>query len=123
MQRMAKRPTSLSKRQRCALARLFAKPKPRAKSASKLDDDINQTFCLYASAGHLWMRSHYDNLPLSVRRRLRNSPFNLCPWCLVVEVLPNVQRRHPAYPRERALFAAIEIMESKVRKGGPRPSE
>ncbi len=29
-----------------------------------------QVKCLIASAGHLWMRDFYDNLPATVRRRL-----------------------------------------------------
>jgi len=51
-----------------------------------------------------------------VRQRLRASPFNVCPACLVVYFLPEVLAQHPEYSRERALLAAIEVMESEVRK-------
>jgi hypothetical protein len=61
------------------------------------------------------MRGYLDTLPLSVRRRLRDSPFNLCPACLVTEFLPQTRRRH--HSRERALMAAIELMEAEVRRG------
>jgi hypothetical protein len=86
-------------------------------TAMKRASEINQTFCLIATGGHLWMRGYFDILPASVRRRLRESPHNLCPACLVTEVLPEVQARHPGYPREKALLAAIEAMESRCRKG------
>jgi hypothetical protein len=72
----------------------------------------NQTKCWIATAGHIWMKGYFVTLPLAVRRRLRGSPFNLCPACLVTEFLPRMER---SYPRERALFAAIDVMEAKVR--------
>jgi hypothetical protein len=78
-------------------------------------NEINQTKCWIATGGHLWMKSYFDNLPVAVRRRLRNSPFNLCPACLVTEFYPKVQSRHAT--RERALMAAIEVMEAEVRRG------
>ena len=62
---------------------------------------------------------YFDSLPLSVRQRLRNSPFNLCPACLVTEFLPEVQR-HSEYSRESALLAAIEIMELQLRRDATR---
>ena len=79
-------------------------------------NEINQTFCLIASGGHLWMRHYFDSLPLAVRQRLRNSPFNICPACLVTKSLRVMQRQHPNWTRERLLFAAIEAMEAMVRK-------
>jgi hypothetical protein len=78
-------------------------------------NEINQTYCLIATGGHLWMADYYDTLPVSVRRRLRNSPYNLCPACLVTEVLPKVQSK-PNTPREKLLLAAVEIMEREVRR-------
>jgi hypothetical protein len=77
-------------------------------------DEINQTKCWLATHGSLWMRRYFDTLPVAVRRRLRNSPFNLCPACLVTEFLPKVKGRRS---REQALLAAIEIMELQVRRG------
>jgi len=89
-------------------------------SRSKLmADDENQTKCWIATHGWRWMEVYFDSLPLSVRQRLRNSPFNLCPACSVTEFLPEVQR-HSEYSRESALLAAIEIMESQLRRDATR---
>jgi hypothetical protein len=85
-------------------------------------DDINQTYCLYATGGHLWMRDYYDVLPPVVRQRLCNSPFNLCAWCLQIEMLPGVRRKHPNWSKEKLLFAAIEVMEALVRRGDIKPT-
>ena len=79
-------------------------------------DEINQTKCWIATSGHIWMKGYFDNLPASVRRRLRDSAHNLCPACLVTEFYPKVRARYPS--RELALVAAIEIMEAEVRRGG-----
>jgi hypothetical protein len=77
--------------------------------------EINQTKCWIATGGHIWMRGYFDTLPVVVRQRLRDSPFNLCPACLVTEFLPKVE----GASRERRLLAAIEIMEAEIRKGDP----
>ena len=86
------------------------------KQRAKQNDEINQTFCLIATGGHLWMEGYFDTLPVVVRRRLRSSPCNLCPACLQTEVLPKLRRKQPNAPREKLLFAAIEVMEAAVRK-------
>jgi hypothetical protein len=62
------------------------------------------------------MRGFFDTLPVAVRRRLRNSAFNVCAGCLVTIFEPKVRSEHPGYSRERALLAAIEMMESELRK-------
>jgi hypothetical protein len=80
-------------------------------------NEINQTKCWIATGGHMWMKGYFDTLPASVRQRLRTSPFNLCPACLVTEFLPKVRARHPNYSRERALLVTIEVMEAEVRRG------
>ena len=92
--------------------------KPIIKRRAKQNAEVNQTFCLIATGGHLWMRDYFDTLPLPVRRRLRDAPFNLCAACLETEVLPKVQFKHPTYSREKALFTAIEVMEREVRQNG-----
>jgi hypothetical protein len=79
------------------------------------EQEVMQVKCLTGDEGHVWIGS-YDELPPAVRQRLRNSPFNLCAACLVAFVLPDVQRRHRSYTRVKALFAAIDIMETEVRK-------
>jgi len=80
------------------------------------DDDVNQTFCLIATGGHLWMKGYYDRFPPRVRQRLRESRYNLCPACLETEILPKVQTRFPKYTREAALLAAIVVMELQLEK-------
>lgn len=94
------------------------------RSKTNKNDEINQTKCWIATSGHIWMRGNFDTLPPSVRRRLRDSPFNLCPACLVTKFMPKVRSRHPGYSRERALLFGIEVMESQLRQDvrqGPRP--
>ena len=86
------------------------------KRRAKQNAEINQTYCLIATGGHLWMRGYFDALPVAVRRRLRELTFNICPACLVTEVMPTVQRQHPNWPRQKLLFAAIEVMEAQVRR-------
>jgi hypothetical protein len=80
----------------------------------KLHDDANETsqaVCWTTQAGHLWMRDYYDRLPAAIRRRLRESPHNVCPACLIVYFLPVVQKKHPRLPYEKQLLVAIAIME------------
>ena len=85
-----------------------------SKRRARSGDDINQTRCLINTAGHEWMTDFFDTLPVRVRQRLRASPFNLCPASLQLEVLPKVMKR--GLSREQALFAAVQVMESEVRK-------
>jgi hypothetical protein len=87
----------------------------KAMKHTKQNAEINQTYCLIATGGHMWMQGYFDTLPTTVRQRLRASPFNLCPACLVTEFLPKVQSRHRS--RECALMAAIEMMEKQLRQG------
>jgi hypothetical protein len=89
----------------------------RKKNRRGKSGGVNQTKCWIATEGHIWMEGYFDTLPLSIRRRLRDSQFNLCPACLVTEFLPKVRLRHSGYSRVQALFAAIEVMESQLRKG------
>jgi hypothetical protein len=60
------------------------------------------------------MPHYYDTLPVSIRRRLRDSSHNLCPACLVTKFQHVIRRNHPAYSREQVLLAAIELMERLV---------
>jgi hypothetical protein len=90
------------------------------KQRTKQNDEIDQVFCMTADAGHVWMHV-FDTLPLPVRRRLRNSAFNLCAACLEAFVLPQVLAKHPKLSREKALFAAVEVMEAEmIRRGTVR---
>jgi hypothetical protein len=46
--------------------------------------EATQVKCLTADEGHVWMPA-YDRLPPEARRRLANSPFNICPACVAME--------------------------------------
>jgi hypothetical protein len=81
------------------------------------DDDVLQTKCWISTEGHMWMEGFYDELPHDIRRRLQLSMFNLCPACLVTKFAPQVRSQHPGYSREKALLAAIEVMEAELRSG------
>jgi hypothetical protein len=85
-------------------------------------DQKNQTKCLIATGGHEWMTGYLDPLPPAVRQRLRQSTHNLCPAHLILEFLPKVQFRFSRHQREKALFAAIEVMEAELRKAEVRRS-
>jgi hypothetical protein len=87
------------------------------KQHTKQNYEIDQVYCLTADEGHVWIHV-YDTLPVSVRRRLRNSAFNLCAACLQAYVLPKVRAKHPNWPRERQLVAGIEVMEAEIRSDG-----
>jgi hypothetical protein len=82
---------------------------------AKQIDEIDQVYCLTADAGHVWIHT-YDTLPVAVRRRLRNSPFNVCAACLEAFVLPKLRIKHPNWSREKLLLVGIEEMEAEVRK-------
>jgi hypothetical protein len=71
---------------------------------------------LTSDEGHVWMPT-FDAMPVSVRRRLRNSPYNCCAACLEAFVLPKVQLKHRGYSREQALLVAVEAMEAEIRRG------
>jgi hypothetical protein len=86
-----------------------------SKDKSMSKDKINQTYCLIATGGHLWMEDYFDTLPVPVRRRMRSSFFNICPACLQIEVLPKVQAAHPNWSREKMLITGIEFMELQIR--------
>jgi hypothetical protein len=83
-------------------------------------DQENQTKCWIATSGHLWMEDYFDTLPPAVRQRLRRSPYNLCPACMVTEFLPKIRspssRPVGGRAREKAMFTAIEAMEQEVRR-------
>jgi hypothetical protein len=78
------------------------------------DDDEEQVECWIASAGRLWMEGYYDELPLSVQRRLQVSPFNLCPACLVTKFLPKVRKKYPRYSHTKMFLIAIAVMQRQI---------
>lgn len=47
--------------------------------------DTRQVFqgnCFLYSVGHKWMKDNYDPMPPSIRKRLMDSPFNICAACV-----------------------------------------
>jgi hypothetical protein len=75
------------------------------------DPKGRQVKCLTADEGHVWMPS-YDRLPSAVRHRLAESPFNLCPACVAIEVRRGVR----GGPSLKAYFAVISAIEEKLRE-------
>jgi len=61
-----------------------------------------QGLCLEAEEGWKHMSS-YDKMPPDIRKRLRESPFNLCPACVIMK--DNKMRQ-------------IHMMESMIRATG-----
>jgi hypothetical protein len=68
-----------------------------------------QVLCLTADEGHVWMHC-YDPLPPVVRRRLAQSPFNICSACMVIEARKVAPRRRPTVATYLDVIAAIERM-------------
>ena len=75
----------------------------------RADLDGRQVKCLIASEGHLWMRSYFDRFPSAVRRRLANSPFNICAACMDIEA-----HRLAARPTVATYFSVIAAIEQKL---------
>jgi hypothetical protein len=78
-------------------------------------DDREQVVCLTGDAGHEWIHC-YDSLPPTVRRRLRNSPYDICAACLTSFILPKVLHKFPRYSYEKALMVAIAVMEKQIER-------
>jgi hypothetical protein len=76
--------------------------------------DGRQVKCLIASAGHLWMRGHFDRFPRPVRERLARSEHNICPACLDEQVQELAHRRKERKPSTATYFAVIEIIERQL---------
>jgi hypothetical protein len=68
-----------------------------------------QLKCLIASEGHLWMRSYFDRLSPTVRRRLAESAHNICAACLTLQA-----RRTASKPSAADYFRLIESIEKKL---------
>jgi hypothetical protein len=72
----------------------------------RLTVEARQVICMTADVGAKWIRS-YDHLPPAVRKRLANSPYNICPTCLTMEI---------GTPTVAAYLAAIDAIEASERK-------
>jgi hypothetical protein len=71
-----------------------------------------QVRCLTLDAGHVWIH-YYDALPGAVRKRLRESPFNVCAACLTIEAKKAAAARGlraPTIAIYLATLASIERM-------------
>ena len=73
------------------------------------DGDL-EVRCLTNDAGHVWIR-YYDRLPPAVRRRLAESPFNICAACLEGEA----QQRGEGKPSVATYLATIRDVERKLK--------
>jgi hypothetical protein len=94
----------------------------------RADPDGKQVRCLTADAGHVWIHA-YDKLPPLVRKRLAESPFNLCAACMDIEAHHVAVDRGLRRPSLRIYFDTIQAIErelfgqpegrSVVRSSGP----
>jgi hypothetical protein len=76
-----------------------------------------QVKCLIASGGHMWMCSYFDCLPAAVRRRLRDSRFNICPACMTEEAQAVAAGHHLKRPTVSIYLATIAAIERKLQGG------
>ena len=74
------------------------------------DPKGRQVKCLTSDEGHVWIHC-YDKLPPAVRRRLAESPFNLCPACVDIEA-----RRVARRPNLNTYVTVIEAIERELRQ-------
>jgi hypothetical protein len=82
----------------------------RAKGA-----EAQQVKCLIASAGHVWMREYFDELPPLVRARLREAEFNVCPACLTEEAQKMAHASGLPQPTVAIFLAALSSIERALR--------
>ena len=66
--------------------------------------DGRQVRCTTFDEGSVWIHG-LDELPLSVRRRLATSRFNICPTCV------DIDTRNNGAPTLKLYFAVIEAIE------------
>ena len=79
----------------------------------RTDPDGKQVRCLTADAGHVWMRT-FDKLPRAVRKRLAESPRNLCPACVDIEAHNVATDRGLQRPTFRIYFDVIRAIERQL---------
>jgi hypothetical protein len=68
-----------------------------------------QVKCLTSDEGHVWIYG-YDRLSSKVRSRLANSPFNICPVCLTIQV------RRKGKETDVDYFRRIQEIEQELEK-------
>jgi len=80
----------------------------------RADFEDRQVKCLIASGGHLWMRGYFDRLPAAVRRRLAESPFNICAACVTEEAQRMAAAQRLRRPTIAVYFDVITAIEQKL---------
>jgi hypothetical protein len=89
----------------------------------RADLDGWQVKCLIASEGHRWMRDYFDCLPSPVRRRLADSPHNICPACMSEEAARVAAGQRLKRPTISVYFAVIDAIERKLTRDDGKPNE
>ena len=79
----------------------------------RTDPDGKQVRCLTADEGHRWIHV-YDGLPKPVRKRLAESPFNLCAACMDIEARHVAATRGLRRPSLRIYFDTIRAIEREL---------
>lgn len=80
----------------------------------RTDPDGKQVRCLTADEGHVWMHYH-DRLPSIIRRRLAESPFNICPACASIEPDQVAAARGLRRPTLRVYLDVIKAIEDQLK--------
>jgi hypothetical protein len=75
--------------------------------------DGRQVRCTTFDEGSVWIH-RLDSLPPSVRRRLANSRFNICPTCV------DIDTRRNGLPTLKLYFAVIEAIECTLDRAEQR---
>jgi hypothetical protein len=88
--------------------------RPGMEQRSSLDG--RQVKCLIASEGHVWMKDYFDRLPSSVRRRLAESDFNICPACADEEANRVAKARGLQKPSVRVYLDVIKAIERELKQ-------
>lgn len=65
--------------------------------------------CFYSTNGHQWMTRFFDELDQAIRKRLSQSPYNLCTACVI-----DIAVRKLEFPEPSAYIKAIEEMEQQI---------
>jgi hypothetical protein len=75
--------------------------------------DGRQVRCTTFDEGYVWIHG-LDELPPSVRRRLANSRFNICPTCVDIDMRKN------GMPSLKLYFAVIDAIERTLDRAEQR---
>ena len=90
------------------------------KQRLSVDGRAPQVACLTNDEGSQWI--HYlDDLPAAVRRRLRESAFNVCPACLHIATREVTRGSRPAAADYLRVLEAIEQQLKQAEQSRPVP--